>query len=164
MRRVLRRGPRRPPKLPLLTLSDGEIAAVAAAFADVMAARNYTCYGCAIMPDHVHVLIRKHRDKAETMIAQLQEASRAAVLAKPQAGRGADHPVWGGPGWKVYLETRTDMERVVKYICDNPLKLGRPDNIGPSCVPTTAGFRARCGSSKPYADVCPHADFPAPPG
>ncbi|MGO8688981.1 MAG: hypothetical protein ACLQLG_05050 [Thermoguttaceae bacterium] len=122
-------------KFPLLTLSDGEIDAVAAAFADVIRVRNYTCYGCAIMPDHVHVLIRKHRDKAETMIAQLQEASRAAVLAKPQAGRGADHPVWGGPGWKVYLETRTDMERVVKYIYDNPLKLGRPAQHWPFVRP-----------------------------
>ena len=31
-----------------------------------MRERNYTCYGCAIMPDHVHLLIRKHRDQAES--------------------------------------------------------------------------------------------------
>src|SRR5205814_6341889 len=28
-------------------------------------ARGYTCYACAVMPDHVHLLIRRHRDKAE---------------------------------------------------------------------------------------------------
>ena len=110
----------------LLTLSPEETVAVAAAFADVVRRRNYTCYGCAIMPDHVHVLIRKHRDKAEEMIALLQKESRSAVLAKPQTGRGADHPVWGGPGWKVYLEDRADMARVAQYIRDNRLKIGRP--------------------------------------
>ena len=42
-----------------------------------------TCYACAIMPDHVHVLIRKHRDKAEQMIEILQEASRLRLSSAP---------------------------------------------------------------------------------
>ena len=67
----------------------------------------------------------KHRHLAETMIGHLQEGSRAAVLAKPQAGRGAVHPVWGGPGWKVYLDCREDMVRTVDYIGQNPSKAGR---------------------------------------
>ncbi len=119
----------------LLTLTPEETLAVAAAFGEVVHSRNYTCYGCAIMPDHVYVLIRKHRDKAEEMIAWLQSASRTAVLAKPQAGRGADHPVWGGPGWKVYLEDRADMARVERYIRDNPLKVGRTEQCWPFVGP-----------------------------
>ena len=79
------------------------------------------------MPEHVHLLIRKHRDKAENMIQALQSASCEAVRAKPQAGRGADHPVWGGPGWKVYLETRDDIRRVIEYIRQNPMKIRRPE-------------------------------------
>jgi hypothetical protein len=76
------------------------------------------------MPEHVHLLIRKHRDQAQTMIEAMQAASRAAVLAKPQAARGADHPVWGGPGWKVYLETPEDMWRTEEYIRRNPEEAG----------------------------------------
>jgi hypothetical protein len=34
--------------------------------------------------------------------------------------------VWGGPGWKVFLNTRADMERIVRYVRDNPVKAGRP--------------------------------------
>jgi REP element-mobilizing transposase RayT len=86
--------------------------------------RNYTCYGCAVMPDHVHLLIRKHRDLAETMIEHLQKASREAVLGLRR--RAPDHPVWGGPGWKVYLDSREDMARTVDYIRENPAKAGRP--------------------------------------
>ena len=42
------------------------------AFANTIEARRYTCYACAIMPDHVHILIRKHRDQAEEMIEQFK--------------------------------------------------------------------------------------------
>src|SRR5262245_51528588 len=38
--------------------------------------RGYTCYACAVMPDHVHLLIRRHRDKAEVMLDVLQTASK----------------------------------------------------------------------------------------
>jgi REP element-mobilizing transposase RayT len=89
-------------------------------FAEVIRQKTYTCYACAIMPDHVHLLIRKHRDKAETMMANFQDASRNAII--DAGNRLADHPVWGGPGWKVYLETRDDIRRVVEYIEDNPIK------------------------------------------
>jgi REP element-mobilizing transposase RayT len=70
------------------------------------------------MPDHVHLLIRKHRDAPEKIIYELQEASRTAVLER--TARPATHPVWGGPGWKVYLDTVDDMWRVVRYVERNP--------------------------------------------
>ena len=60
---------------------------------------------------------------------------QAAVLAKPQAGRGAEHPVWGGPGWKVYLDCREDMVRTVDYIRQNPPKAGRPAQRWPFVKP-----------------------------
>jgi hypothetical protein len=85
---------------------------------------GYTCYSCAIMPDHVHLLIRRHREKAEQMIARLQAASRLALIAAER--RPSEHPVWGGPGWKVFLNTRTDVERTDLHVRDNPRKAHRP--------------------------------------
>ena len=119
----------------LLTLSEEEIQAIGKAFGEVIRKQNYTCYGCAIMPDHVHLLIRKHRHLAETMIGHFQEDSRARVLAKPQPGRGTQHPVWGGPGWKVYLDSREDMVRTVRYIRQNPPKAGRSIQRWPFVTP-----------------------------
>jgi REP element-mobilizing transposase RayT len=113
----------------LLEFTEEDIRAIGGAFADVIRARSYTCYGCAIMPDHVHVLIRKHRDLAETMIGHLQDASRTAVI---QLGRRKqNHPVWGGPGWKVYLNSLDDMERTVRYVRNNPPKMGLPAQMWP---------------------------------
>jgi REP element-mobilizing transposase RayT len=109
----------------LLTFNEEDVRVIAESFARVVAERRYSCYACAIMPDHVHALIRRHTDRAETMIEQLQDASGNALV---DAGRRpVGHPVWGGPGWKVFLETREDLERVIRYIRDNPTKASLPE-------------------------------------
>ena len=113
----------------ILTFSTVEVEAIARSFDGVIRQQNYTCYAAAIMPDHVHLLIRKHRDIAETMIEHFQEESRKAVLELRQ--REIDHPVWGGPGWKVFLETREDMVRTVDYIEKNPRKACLPSQNWP---------------------------------
>ncbi|MFL6765566.1 MAG: transposase [Sphingomicrobium sp.] len=111
-------------KHPLLTFDEADAQLIATSFVQVINEHRYTCYACAIMPDHVHALIRKHRDHAEAMIANLQEASRQRLI---DAGRrGPRHPVWGGPGWKVFLYTPDDFVRVIEYIRQNPVKAGRP--------------------------------------
>src|SRR5207302_11457109 len=85
---------------------------------------GYTCYACAIMPDHIHLVIRRHRDWAEQMLSFLQDNSRAALIT---AGRRApDHPVWGGPGWKVFLSTPEEIRRCIEYVRNNPIRAGRP--------------------------------------
>jgi REP element-mobilizing transposase RayT len=112
-------------KHPLLTFSNEEIPILGSSFGEVVRGRGYTCYACAILPEHVHILIRRHRDPAELMVELFQEASRHELI---ESGRRAlTHPVWGGRGWKVFLNTRSDMERIVGYVRDNPVKLGYPE-------------------------------------
>jgi REP element-mobilizing transposase RayT len=122
-------------RFPLLLFTPTERAAIGAAFGETIRARQFTCYACAVMPDHVHLLIRKHRDPAETMIGGLQAASRAAVLANPQAERDRAHPVWGGPGWKVFLHTREDMQRTIRYVERNPGGAGETRQSWPFVSP-----------------------------
>lgn len=108
----------------LRSFDERERSLIACGFARTIRIHRYTCYACAIMPDHVHILIRKHRHKAEQMIEQLQDDSRAELLTCGDYPK--DHPVWGGPGWKVYLETADDIERTIGYIERNPLPYGLP--------------------------------------
>jgi REP element-mobilizing transposase RayT len=107
----------------LLRFEDGDIEIIAQAFRETITRERYTCYACALMGDHVHCLIRKHKHHAETMIHNLQAASRAALVAANR--RDPEHPVWGGPGWKVFLYTQDDLRRIVHYIEQNPIKAGR---------------------------------------
>lgn len=108
----------------ILKFAPEEVVAIAAAFAKVVKDNSYTCYACAIMPDHIHLLIRKHRHQAEQMIANFQFESLNAVAHCGM--RAMAHPVWGGPGWKVYLDSIGDMRRTVRYIELNPEKIGLP--------------------------------------
>jgi REP element-mobilizing transposase RayT len=120
-------------KFPLLTFAPPEFSAIADAFDAVIRAERYTCYACAIMPDHVHAVVRKHKHPAEEMIEKLQDESRRAVI---DAGlRQPDHPVWGGPGWKVFLDSTDDVRRTVKYVEGNPMKARLPVQHHPFVVP-----------------------------
>jgi REP element-mobilizing transposase RayT len=46
---------------PALQFVPADINLIGSAFAGVMRDTPFTCYACAIMPDHVHLVIRKHR-------------------------------------------------------------------------------------------------------
>ena len=110
-------------KFELIAFAPDDIQAVAEGFRSAIRQHNYTCYACAILPDHVHVLIRKHKRPAEQMMADLQAASRQKLqMSRHEPG----HPVWGGPGWKVFLHQPDDIERTIGYISANPVKLRLP--------------------------------------
>lgn len=79
---------------PLLTLCADDVNNFADVFAQVITAQKYTCYACAIMPDHVHILIRKHKHTGEQIITNLQYAGRLRLRdapAYPRRVRGPRH-------------------------------------------------------------------------
>jgi len=110
---------------PRFLFRDDEIIIAANSFHQTIIESGYTCYSCAIMLDHVHLVMRRHRDRAETMIEKLQEASKRKLIEARK--RPVNHPVWGGEGWKVFLYTRADLEGRIKYVQENPIKAGRPE-------------------------------------
>ena len=117
----------------MLPFSEADVRVIAASFAKTIAEERYTCYACALMDDHVHCLIRKHRDSAEDMLGKLQAYSATALIDAGQ--RPEDHRVWGGPGWKRFLYTREDIERVNRYIEQNPIRAGKPAQRWPFVKP-----------------------------
>jgi len=106
----------------VLTFGENECLQLGNAFAEVIAAERYTCWACAIMPDHVHVLLRKHKHSAETMIEALKQDSRAGLVEGHF--RSLDHPTWSEGGWKVFLDHPDEVWRTLRYIEKNPLPLG----------------------------------------
>lgn len=121
-------------KHPTLTFRAEERDTIAAAFSEVIPSESYTCYACAVLPDHVHLLIRKHKHPAEVMAQNLMRASRDKLIACDR--RAPDHPVWtAGDGWNVFLEHPDDIRRVIGYIERNPIKVGLPEQRWPFVVP-----------------------------
>ncbi len=107
---------------PVVRFDQAQIETIAAAFADAILERRYTCYACAILSDHVHIVIRKHRDRAESMIARLQEASRLRLSSEGLSP--PNHPVWTSGGWKSFLDSPAAVSAAVRYVEKNPQKAG----------------------------------------
>jgi hypothetical protein len=104
----------------LLEFDERARVVIAQAFDACIQKHGYTCYACAILRDHAHWLICKHKHLAERMIDNFHlesaEALRAAGLRPP------DHPCWAQAGWKVCLDSPDDVLRTIRYINGNHTK------------------------------------------
>ncbi len=108
----------------LLQFTQDQFPQVAQAIGQTIADHKYTCYACAVMPDHIHILTRRHRDQAENMLTHLQSESRSRLSAL--ALRRLSHPTWTRGGWKVFLDHPDDIQRTIRYIEHNPVKMRLP--------------------------------------
>jgi REP element-mobilizing transposase RayT len=106
---------------------------IAESFVTTIRKHRYTCCACAIMPEHVHLVIRKHRHQAEDMIEHFQTESRLHLQILGAVP--AEHPVWTKGGWKVYLDTPEDVWARIRYVESNPMKGGLPPQQWPFIVP-----------------------------
>ncbi len=80
--------------------------------------RVYTVWACAIMANHVHMVIRRHRDDGETMWKQIAEATCLQIREFSNVGPG--HPVWAARTYKVFLWTPGGVRTRVDYVVRNP--------------------------------------------
>jgi REP element-mobilizing transposase RayT len=116
-------------RFPVIRYDDAHRKLIAAGIGDALAEHRYTCYACAIMSDHVHLLIRKHRHVAENMIENTQSATRLRLSPSPTIP--ANHPIWTDGGWKVFLDSPDRIRAVIRYIEQNPVKAKSPPQTWP---------------------------------
>jgi len=81
-----------------------------------------TCYACAVLRNHVHLLIRKHRLKDREIVAMLTLESRNELLR--QSWGSPSHPIWSDDILVVYKDTPEKVHETIAYINDNFTKHG----------------------------------------
>ncbi|HEV2973161.1 MAG TPA: hypothetical protein VGY55_24555 [Pirellulales bacterium] len=118
---------------PMIRFDAALIDEIACGFAEAIAQQYYTCYAGAIMPDHVHLVIRKHRHRGEDMIGNLQSASRLRLST--HGALPNDHPVWTLGGCKRFLGTPDHVRTAIRYVENNPIKIGMPAQNWPFVMP-----------------------------
>jgi REP element-mobilizing transposase RayT len=96
---------------------------VARGFARFIEASELTVYSCAILPEHVHVVIARHRYDVEQVVNLLKGAATKCLKAESLS---PDGPVWARHQWKVFLNTPDDVRRAIMYVGRNPLKERKP--------------------------------------
>lgn len=102
---------------PLLELTREDMDCVAESFAATVARERYTCYACAIMRDHAHLLVRKHKHTPQEMMDRLQGDS--SLLLREGQRRPANHPVWTQGGAVIYIDHPARMWNTIQYVRGN---------------------------------------------
>ena len=81
---------------------------------------SYTAWACAILSNHMHMVIRRHRDDAMTMWLNIADRLRMEFQQLPEIGAG--HPVWADRPYKVFLFSPEDIRVTIRYVEQNPEK------------------------------------------
>jgi REP element-mobilizing transposase RayT len=105
---------------PRFWIDDAKRQAIGNAFAEVTRDRQYTVWACAILKNHAHMVIRRHRDDALRMWHAFADAS--SVVLHGFADVGIEHPVWSTRPYKVFLRTPDEVRGRLTYVVRNPQK------------------------------------------
>jgi REP element-mobilizing transposase RayT len=138
---ALRAAAKRDLMYPPVIFSGKQAAAISYGFADVVLRTACLIYACAILPDHVHLVIGRHRYDIQ-QLANLLKGGATTSLRKhnldpftPFSGGPKGHALdrrtdralpspWAHRFWKVWLDSATDIHRSIDYVNNNPIKQG----------------------------------------
>ncbi len=128
-----RRMAKRSLKYPPVALGGAQARAVGRGFAIFLAKSDVTIWACAILPEHVHLIIARHDYAVETIVNLLKgQATRQLAsedlhpLAAFPARTGRMPKVFARGHWKVFLESDDAIRRAIRYVEHNPIKEGKP--------------------------------------
>ncbi len=118
---------------PVLWFDAPQREALIDAVASVVQRERLTCWACAVLSNHVHVLVRRHRLKGDQMHARIREACvetlRERCLVPP------DHPVLSARACDVFKDDVLSVRTCVRYINDNFARHRLPLEVYPFVKP-----------------------------
>jgi REP element-mobilizing transposase RayT len=86
------------------------------------AATPYTIHACAVLPDHVHLVVAYTPRNIRRVVGHLK--SEATRVLRNGGWFLTDSP-WAEHGWNVYLNSVDDVLRAIRYVEQNPLREGK---------------------------------------
>ena len=125
-------------RYPAVSLCEKQVEAVGKAI-DIFASKSRLCvWACSIMPEHVHLVLGRHRYKIEQAANLLKGAAQRHLI---KAGihplvaycnaKGRVPSLWAEKCWKVYLGGDKAIENAIRYVEANPEREGRPRQSWP---------------------------------
>jgi len=120
-------------KYPPVVFDGRQARAVARGFGRAIEIGGYAIYACAILPEHVHLVVARYSLPIERIIAHLKKEATMRLFAEgihpPEAFRKGDRPPpspWSQKkGWVVYLNGDAEIQQRIDYVEENPLKEGK---------------------------------------
>ncbi len=119
-------------KYPDVHFSAEQIQTLARAFGEWTSHNGVTLWACAVLPEHAHFVVARHRYKAEQIANLLKGESTRALVAAGQHPLAALVPPGHRPPkvsaqnqWTVFLDAPADIRRAIRYVENNPTKEGQ---------------------------------------
>lgn len=132
--RASRRAAKAALKFPPVLLTGRQALAIAHGFRRATKEGAYRIYACAILPDHVHLVIAMHERPITQIVGHLK--SRATHRIVHDGLWYEDHrPVWASGSWRVFLDSVEDVRRSIDYVEKNPIKEGKRKQTWSFVVP-----------------------------
>jgi REP element-mobilizing transposase RayT len=107
---------------PIFWIDEAKRTAIAEAIGEALRAQGYTCYACAICGNHIHLLIRTHKDDALTMWNHFAENIRSRLRLRFPSEIAPQHPVISARPYKVFLYDTDEVWDRIDYVEQNPMK------------------------------------------
>jgi REP element-mobilizing transposase RayT len=120
-------------KHPAVQFSGEQARSVGTGFAAYVRKSGLVVQACAILPDHLHLVIDRSRLTIEQTVIQLKGAATRQLVADKlhpflhiRLPGGRPPKCFARGEWSVFLEDEEDVRRAVRYVEENPLKEGKP--------------------------------------
>ena len=127
--RITRLGAKRHLKYPALRWNGLQARAIARGFARAAAEAGYEIFACAILEDHVHLVIARLDRPIGQVVAHLKARATRQLRAEGTHpfeefvdGDGSVPTMWAAKYWKVFIDNDEHFEKALNYVDDNPLK------------------------------------------
>jgi len=118
-------------RYPAVKFSELQIANIGAGFQSYIEKSGLIVWACSIMPDHVHMVLGRHRYKIENAANLLKGAATKRLLAESlhpmQSYREKEDrlpSMWGEGQWIVYLDTEESIVNAIRYVNENRTREG----------------------------------------
>jgi REP element-mobilizing transposase RayT len=114
-------------KRPAVRFNDAQIRAVAAGFGKYCRRASLRILACAVLRDHVHLVVAAHRLAPDQIAIQLKGAATRELIQAgihPFQQEGRPPKCFARGEWKVYLDADDDLRRAIRYVEENPEKEG----------------------------------------
>jgi len=129
---ALRKAAKKALEYPAVVLNGQQARAVALGFAAYFSTSDCPVWACAILPDHVHLVVGRPDMDVEQLAIQLKGAATESLkeaslhpFGDIKDHRGRTPKCFARGEWKVFLDP-PDVPRAVTYVEDNPDKEGKP--------------------------------------
>ncbi len=129
-------------RYPPVRFTGRQARSIGSGFAFAIRKSEYRVFACAILPEHVHMVIARHSYRIEQVVRRLEQAATMRLTAdqlhpleKFRTRAGRTPSPWGRGLWKVYLNSDEDIRRAIRYVQGNPMREHKPPQRWSFVVP-----------------------------